>query len=125
MAGRGEQIDIAPPSGAFTESFYPAITDVAAADDGFVVTAYSMTDGIDGASAWWSPDGRRWESHSLGAGSRAATVIRTADGWMIGGSLERGRPAAGGDLDVARRAHLDAEPGRPGVRGRRAAQRPR
>ena len=79
-----------PPSGAFTEGWLPTVTDVAAADDGFVATAYSMTDGIDGASAWWSPDGRRWESHSLGAGSRAATVIRTADGWMIGGSLERG-----------------------------------
>jgi hypothetical protein len=86
----GEQIKIAPPSGAFTEYLYPAITDVAAADDGFVATAYTMTDGIDGASALWSPDGRRWESHSLGAGSRAATVIRTADGWMIGGSQEQG-----------------------------------
>ena len=86
----GTQIDISPPSGAFTEGWLPTVTDVAAADDGFVATAYSMTDGIDGASAWWSPDGRRWESHSLGAGSRAATVIRTADGWMIGGSLERG-----------------------------------
>jgi hypothetical protein len=87
---RGEQIKIVPPSGAFTEALYPSISDVAAGDEGFVVTAYSMTDGIDGASAWWSSDGRRWESHSLGAGSRAATVIRTADGWMIGGSLERG-----------------------------------
>ncbi len=86
----GTQIDISPPSGASTESWDPSITDVAAADDGFVATAYSMTDGIDGASAWWSPDGRRWETHSLGAGSRAATVIRTADGWLIGGSVERG-----------------------------------
>ena len=64
----GTQIDISPPSGASTESWDPSITDVAAADDGFVATAYSMTDGIDGASAWWSPDGRRWESHSLGRG---------------------------------------------------------
>jgi hypothetical protein len=86
----GTQLDITPPSGAFTEGWLPTVSDVAVADDGFVATAYSMTDGIDGASAWWSPDGRRWESHSLGAGSRAATVIRTADGWMIGGSLERG-----------------------------------
>jgi hypothetical protein len=87
---RGEEIKVVPPSGAFTMGWLPTITDVAAADDGFVATAYTMTDGIDGASALWSPDGRRWESHSLGAGSRAATVIRTADGWMIGGSLERG-----------------------------------
>ncbi|MDQ1324685.1 MAG: hypothetical protein QG587_2021 [Chloroflexota bacterium] len=86
----GTQIDISPPSGASTEGWLPTVTDVAAADDGFVATAYSMTDGIDGASAWWSPDGRRWESHSLGQGSRAATVISTTDGWMIGGSLERG-----------------------------------
>ena len=77
----GAQIDIVPPSGASTESWDPWITDVAAADDGFVATAYSMADGVDGASAWWSPDGRRWEcTRSVRAHGRRRSSAVQKDG---------------------------------------------
>jgi hypothetical protein len=67
----------------------PPVRDAAGGSGGFVMALDSRTDGVDGGSAWWSADGRAWEATSLGPGSRPMAVVRTADGWLIGGSVTR------------------------------------